>query len=349
MNVPRLQVLLVEDQESNIEAWNDKANSHNADAEAKGFEVESWHARSVAEAQALLDTRKIDAVVVDLRLHSDDGQEGTPNDHGNALVKHVVDKHAVAMAIYSGQQQEADTTDCPQVEKFDRGGGLNPVFDWLGRQREMVIQVRGTKQAIERETARIFFRSIWPRWTHWTKEGADAKLGGTLARHVVAHVHDSMLYFGGEVAHPEETYFIPPVKDRLDTGDLILDDGKLWIVVSPRCDLANTDKVPTVLVAFCIDKSAEWKAANAKVQSGMAQHGKAAKWHFLPPLLDSAGKETGPWYVEFGNLRAVPSGEVEATLTAKRFASLAPQFVPSLVERFGAYFSRIGTPNLASD
>lgn len=349
MTVTRLQVLLVEDDASNIDAWNDKAKSHNADSEAIGFEVESLHARSVAEAQVLLDTRKIDAVVVDLRLHSDDGTEGTPNDHGNALVKHVVDKHAVAMAIYSGQQQEADTTTCPQVEKFDRGGGLNPVFDWLGRQREMVVQVRGTKQAIERETARIFFRSIWPRWTHWTKDGADVTLGGTLARHVVAHVHDSMLYFGGEVAHPEETYFIPPVKDRLDTGDLILDEEKLWIVVSPRCDLAIASKVPTVLVAYCANISKEWNDAKAKTQREMAQHSKAAKWHFLPPMLDAEGKETGPWYVEFGNLRAIPSSEVEGTLTAKRFASLAPQFVPSLVERFGAYFSRIGTPNLTSD
>ena len=37
------------------------------------------------------------------------------------------------------------------------------------------------------------------------------------------------------------------------------------------------------------------------------------------------------------------------SLTAKRWTSLAPQFIPSLVERFGAYFSRIVTPPLSSE
>jgi CheY-like chemotaxis protein len=240
MAASKLQVLLVEDQDANINAWKDKAEAHNSDADAKGFAIESRYARSVGEARALLDTHKFDAVVVDLRLNSDDGGQGQPNDHGNVLVKHVVATHPVAMAIYSGQGKEADVTDCPQVEVFDRGDGLNPVFDWLARQCGMVTHLQATRTAIERETARIFFRSIWPRWAHWTKDGSPEALRDTLARHVVAHVHDSMLYFGGEKAHPEETYFVPPLKNRLDTGDLIRDDaGNVWVVVSPRCDLAN--------------------------------------------------------------------------------------------------------------
>ena len=350
MSVPKLQVLLVEDEDRNIDAWRDKATAHNSDAGAKGFAVQSWYARTVREAREVLDAQKIDAVVVDLRLQSDDGAQGEPNDHGNALVRHVVATHPVAMAIYSGQAPEADVTDCPQVEIFDRARGLNPVFDWLAKQREMVMQLRGTRIAIERETARIFFRSIWPRWTNWTKDGAGDGLRDTLARHVVAHVHDSMLYLGGERAHREETYFVPPLKDRLDTGDLIrADDGTVWIAVSPRCDLANASKVATVLVACCKDLGEEWREATPKAQAKMVQHGGAAKCHFLPAMCSADSKELGPWYVQFGHLRAVPYSDVAETLTANRFASLAPQFVPSLVERFGAYFSRIGTPNLASD
>lgn len=348
MAVQSLQVLLVEDQEANIDAWKDKAASHNADAEVKGFRVETLFAQSAARAQQLLDEHKFDAVVVDLRLNPDEGKEGIPNDDGNALMKHVAAMHPVAMAVYSGQRQEADITEFPQVETFDRGNGLVPVFDWLAKQLVMVMQLRRTRQAIERETARIFFRSIWPRWTHWTKSADGAELGDTLARHVVAHVHDSMLYSGGEIAHPEETYFVPPLKDRLDTGDLVRLADDLWIVVSPRCDLANAGKVPTVLIAHCKDIAADW-VSKPKEKASMVQHGKAPKWHFLPPILDGSGKELGPWYVEFSHLRAVPAADVAKDLTANRFASLAPQFVPSLVERFGAYFSRIGTPNLSSD
>lgn len=343
-----LNVLLVEDQDTNIEAWNDQEAAHNADVAVKGFVIKSWFAKSVAEAQAVLDNNKIDAVVVDLRLQPAGGQQGTPNDDGNVLMKHVVNTHPVAMAVYSGQVAEADVSNFPQVQVFDRGGGLGPVFDWLNDQRGMMIHLRGTRQSIERETARVFFRSIWPRWERWTKNApAERPLGETMTRHVVAHVHDSMLYSGGGVAHPEETYFVPPLKDRLDTGDFIRDDLGIWIVVSPRCDMANV-KPATVLIALCTDKSTDWNS-KPKEQANMSQHSKAQKWHFLPPMLDASAKLQGPWFVEFGHLRAIPAAEVEAVLSAKRFASLAPQFVPSLVERFGAYFSRIGTPNLASD
>jgi CheY-like chemotaxis protein len=346
MAVPCLQVLLVEDQDGNIDAWMDKAKSHNSDAEARGFSVETTTAKSVNEAQTILQTRKPDGMVVDLRLQTEGHAE--PNDHGNALVKYALETHPVAIAIYSGQGQEAEVGDCPQVEVFDRGGGLDPVFDWLSRQRGMLLQLRSTRNSVERETARVFFRSIWPRWTHWTKDAA-ADVGPMLARHVVAHIHDALLDADGGAAHSEETYFMPPIKDRLDTGDLVKDDDGLWIVVTPRCDLANTGKVETVLVARCVDIAQRWDGKSTKEKTKLAQHDGAAKYHFLPPMLDNDGNQLGPWFVQFHDLRAIPIADVPAGLTAKRWASLAPQFVPSLVERFGAYFSRIGTPSLSTE
>jgi CheY-like chemotaxis protein len=345
MKVPCLQVLLVEDQDSNVEAWLDKATSHNSDAEAKGFTVETTTAKSVADAQKLLQTHKPDAVVVDLRLQT--GGHVQPNDHGNALVKYALEMHPVAIAIYTGQGQEAEVDNCPQVEVFDRGAGLDAVFDWLSRQRDMLIQLRSTRDSVERETARVFFRSIWPRWTHWTKD-ARGEVGPMLARHVVAHIHDALLDADGGLAHPEESYFLPPIKDRLDTGDLIRDGNELWIVVTPRCDLANNGKVATVLVAKCTDISERWKA-KPKEQPKISQHDGTPKQHFLPPMLDNEGKQFGPWFVQFHDLKAIPVAEVPERLAKNRWASLAPQFVPSLVERFGAYFSRIGTPTLSSD
>jgi CheY-like chemotaxis protein len=346
MDIHSLQVLLVEDQDSNIDAWMDKARSHNSDAEAKGFSVETTVAKSVSEAQRILRTTKSDAVVVDLRLQTDGQME--PNDHGNVLVKYTLQAHPVAIAIYTGQRQEAEVENCPQVEVFDRGGGLDPVFGWLANQRDMLLRLRTTRDAVERETARVFFKSIWPRWTHWAKDN-ETDIAPMLARHVVAHIHDALLDADGGAAHSEETYFMPPIKDRLDTGDLVRDGRDLWIVVTPRCDLANTGKVTTVLVAKCIDIADRWNGKSSKEQYKLSQHDNAAKQHFLPPVLDNDGKQMGPWFVQFHDLMAVATADIQGRLTEKRWASLAPQFVPSLVERFGAYFSRIGTPVLSSE
>jgi len=343
--MPTLHILLVEDQQDNIDAWNDRANTHNADAGAHGFSVETVTAPSVAEAQRVLQTQKLDAVVVDLRLQVEGQME--PNDHGNALVRYALEHHPVAIAVYTGQRQEAEVDDIPQVEVFDRGDGLDPVFAWLSRQYKMLLQLRATREAMERETARVFFRSIWPRWKNWAKDdGAD--IGGVLARHVVAHVHDALLDADGGSAHPEETYFMPAIKERLDTGDLVSDGESLWIVVTPRCDLAQEGKVETILLARCVDISTRW-TEKPKERARMAQHDGAHKFHFLPQVLDADGQQLGPWFVHFHDLKVVPAAQAPAELTAGRWASLAPQFVPSLVERFGAYFSRIGTPSLSSE
>jgi hypothetical protein len=47
--------------------------------------------------------------------------------------------------------------------------------------------------------------------------------------------------------------------------------------------------------------------------------------------------------VEFKTLRTVPSNDLDL---GKRIASIAPAFVPNLVQRFGAYVSRTGQPNI---
>lgn len=343
--MPKLRVLLVEDQQENIDFWNDQATFHNADADAHGFSVETVFASSVAEAQHTMQSQKLDAIVVDLRLKGDGQME--PNDHGNALVRYALGAHPVAIAVYTGQRQEADVGDVPQVEVFDRGEGLVPVFSWLSRQYRMLLQLRATREAVERETARVFFRSIWPRWKNWDKDdGAD--IGGMLARHVVAHVHDALLDADGGAAHPEETYFMPAIKERLDTGDLIQDGGDLWIVITPRCDLAREGQIETILVARCVGIAKRWDE-KPKDRPMIAQHDRSHKLHFLPSMLDYKGKQLGPWFVHFHDLKAVPVIDAPVELTAKRWASLAPQFVPSLVERFGAYFSRIGTPSLSSE
>lgn len=348
MNVPCLRVLLVEDDDANVALWQGSEKGHNADAEAKGFSVHTSVAKTASHARELLESTRFDAAVVDLRLLPDNG-EMQPNDNGNELIRSIVQQHPVAIAIYSGQTQEADRTTCQQVEVFDRAGGLAPVFEWLAKQRNMLEHLRGTRLAMERETARVFFSSIWPRWNRWTtSKDAGGQLTQTLARHVVAHVHDSLLDASGGAAHPDETYFYPALKTRLDTGDMLQDKEGAWIVVTPRCDLANPGKTATILIAKCEDIAARWADSTQKTKEKLVQHDGAAKQHFLPPLYEASGKQMGPWMVQFHHLRAVPHAE-SATLLERRIASLSPQFVPSLVERFGAYFSRIGTPNLVSE
>lgn len=351
-----LQVLLVEDEDSMISRWNDAVDAFNADVERHGFLIDKLSAKSVQEAKDLLAVRKLDAVVVDLRLQGEAGI-GEDNDDGNKLIRHIGDTQPIGIVVYTGQTVQADRASFPpQVQVMDKGAGLEPVFAWLSSQKELFLRLRGIRAAMERETAKIFFKSIWPRWKQWTKDGEGDDLTEALARHVTAHVHDALLHAAGGAAHPEETYFVPPLKDWLDTGDLLRRDSGLWIVVTPRCDLANEDKVATVLLAKCEDIAKRWNdldgsKTGAKEQKKISQHEGSPKQHFLPLAFDGTGTQLGPLLVQFHHLEAMPLRAARECLTPPdvRIASLAPQFIPSLVERFGAYFSRIGTPNLSSE
>jgi hypothetical protein len=64
--------------------------------------------------------------------------------------------------------------------------------------------------------------------------------------------------------------------------------------------------------------------------------------HFLPPL--QAGP---PLMVQFTELTTRPLTELNGRL-GDRKASVAPAFLPNLIQRFGAYMSRTGQPNIAA-
>ncbi len=63
--------------------------------------------------------------------------------------------------------------------------------------------------------------------------------------------------------------------------------------------------------------------------------------HFLPPL----PSEEDPLLVHFSEVVTMPIAELNAVLE-NRVASIAPTFLSNIVQRFGAYISRTGQPNI---
>ncbi|MFP3849842.1 histidine kinase [Pseudomonas sp. W5-01] len=354
-NVPLLKVLIVEDEDSKICEWVDAIKYHNVDSVRHGYVLEYEFAKTVDVAIQLLTTHRFDAAVVDLRLQSEPGS-AINNSDGNSVVHHLISVQPMGVAVYTGQSVDADVSgyESTQVKIMDKGDGLEQIFDWLKSNLEVFIRLRAVKATYNRESAKIFYKSIWPRWQNWTAS-TSADLTEVVARHMIAHVHDALLAAGGDITHPEETYFIPPMKPRLDTGDLVVYEDREWIVVSPRCDLANQGKVKTILIAACEEISSKWDELHSSGSNGakdkikkLVQHDGSLKQHFLLPMRDLESKKKGPWLVQFDDIVALKADVALEILLPNRFASLTPMFVPSLVERFGGYFSRIGTPGFSS-
>jgi hypothetical protein len=74
------------------------------------------------------------------------------------------------------------------------------------------------------------------------------------------------------------------------------------------------------------------------------QHGgNKASLHFLPVIKQVNG-DVGPFHAQFDRMISLPKSDV-GCYEKGVYASLSNEFVPSLIERLGGYFSRIGTPD----
>ncbi|MCF8980293.1 MULTISPECIES: histidine kinase [Pseudomonas syringae group] len=347
--IPTLHILIIEDENKMIESWVRVFTRHNEDKTNKGFDIKYEIAQTLAEGEELLEARRFDAVIVDLGLRGE-GEASEINSEGNKIVRLIVSTQPIGVIIYTGQTEDAEDFSKSFVRVIDKSEGQHKVLEWLTENKEVFIGIRETEAAFRSETAKVFFSQIWQRWKFWT-EGAKSSgtdISKSVARHIMAHVHDVLLSADEDKTHPEEAYFVPPLKLRLDTGDLVTIEGKKWIVVSPRCDLANPTKVETILLAHCVEFAETWEKTKPKDLNKVIQHEGSPKQHFLFPLRDNEGSAHGPWMVQFHNIKALPTQEAIDSLPKLRFASLSPLFVPSLVERFGSYFSRIGTPGSSS-
>jgi CheY-like chemotaxis protein len=258
------------------------------------------------------------------------------------------------------------------------------ILTWIEEQTPMIEAIRGSKDLIKSRLAQVFCRSIWPRWENWALEDAEGFLSLSLARHLSSHLHSDLLYGSEGKVHPEEWYFLPPTRPEFQTGDITSDGESQFVLVSPRCDLERLNEGDTLLFAKMQDVSKDWasdlKALNERAtdvnqqisvayESGNDEKAEKLRkklaadestfrqkysghsrnkssFHFLPKINNSDGKGLGPFFVDFSHIMPVVyNSEKYHELKSSRIASLSPVFLPSLVQRLGAYISRIGSPD----
>jgi hypothetical protein len=373
-------LLIVEDDIQERKAWEGSIEIHNATDEKHGFSIKHTFAKSLVEANRLIEQQDFNAAIVDIRLEQDNA--ATQNNDGNEVISRLLECELAVIAVFTGELAQVDIPIWAKsiVNTFRKGGddgeGNTAVMEWLKLQLPMVKAISDVERTIKREMTKLFTHSIWPRWKNWVTE-SNSDLNLALGRHMVSHVHATLLESSSQEAHPEEWYFIPPIRDGIRTGDLIRNGESFDIVITPRCDLAVPGKTETIQLAKCKDVTLDWstlctdiataksnlqanteqaqserlqKKVSDKIESlrRFTQH-KSNKYqlHFIPQMKLIDGNCLGPFFVEFSHIRAVDIGNqaLIADLINNRVASLTPEFLPSLVERLGSYFSRIGTPN----
>lgn len=265
----------------------------------------------------------------------------------------------------------------------DDNDGTAAVMTWLVQQSPIIRCMQDASDVIRSEMASVFNNSIWPRWRLWMAEPDAQKKGflsSSVARHMISHVHEILTDSLQGGAHAEEWYLVPPSTGEFRTGDILRNEnGGFEIVVTPRCDIA-TSKFKSIQLASCDDITMKWTGATDRTKNAhqaevdlqksgatpaeladakdalqkaknklneLARHdGNKSAVHFLPRMKLSNGATMGPLLVRFDNLRSVDKNSKEAEkLRETKIATVAPAFLPAMVERLGAFFSRIGSPD----
>jgi CheY-like chemotaxis protein len=357
----KLNLLIVEDSEAVIAQWKEKLEFYSV-GDAPKYEIEHKIVTKLSEAKALLDNTQFEAAVIDIRLD----ENGTQTDHGNDVLAHLSESSLTVCAIHTGEPGteiiKEHQKEFVQVFKKGDGDGIDNVLLWLDKKVDMVSAIKSMQDSFSKSMAEAFTKSIWPRWSHWLSAEENPNLTvQALTRHMASHLHASFLNEVSSV-HPEEHYFIPPLQDRLDTGDIFFIEGEHFILVTPRCDLAR-EKNPTFQLVNLKSVQEEWlehhelksNEANSKKIKESAQksieklvnHGdRSPKLHFIPQVKLSSDEVFGPFHAQFNFMDCIEASDIaRETLASQRIATLSNEFVPSLVERLGAYFSRIGTPD----
>ncbi|EGQ8495630.1 hypothetical protein GRS44_05245 [Vibrio alginolyticus] len=366
----KINLLIVEDDTPIITSWKQNIALYNVEADST-YDISAEYIDNLHDASNLISEKRFDVIVIDIRLKNNESQA---NKDGNLVIADAISRTTSLIAVCTAEPStvELPTEQSDLIDVFQKGvAGTNVVeqcLEWLDSKKNLLATVQQMRANFDKEMAKLFSRSVWPRWSYWFESGAPSVTEKALTRHMATHLHASFLADDELGAHPEEYFFIPPLQENLDTGDIIYQDGKLEIIVTPRCDmLRSKSETATYQLVTLLDKSETWadlkdKLAQKKetgtekqISSALSaikkftNHNGETGGHFIQEFrvkIDGKEETFGPFYAQFHQLRSIErTEENKSNLLETRIASLSNEFVPSLVERLGAYFSRIGTPD----
>ena len=152
---------------------------------------------------------------------------------------------------------------------------------------------------------------------------------------------------------PAEFFITGPIKPNLFTGDIIEHDAKLFVVMTPACDLGNC-KAERVLCLEIKPLSGVDKKFDSdpmtKNEKGILKkylENKIDRYHFISSLYFKRKKyEAG--LLDFQNQTSFNFEEITDDSKFERIATISQPFLKDLIARYSRYYTRQGAPNISS-
>ena len=328
---------------------------------------------SFDSALAELESRRIDVVILDVRLGTPENTSG--ENRGIDVLEAIRQVRFVPVIFYTALPESVREYETPLiriVEKTQGFGYLQQVIDELCATRLLHVNRALLRhlEYVQREYMWGFVASNWEKLGDTPDRSALAYL---LASRLAKSLSDSgiskfILELGGadptleksNAVHPMLYYVIPPFREKPLAGSIYL--GKIgnqegyWVLLTPSCDMLQ-GKADKVLFSFCqplIDQkeyqdcyAADGQPSKGKLEilakllSNNRKDAQADRFFFLPAAI-----MLPDLVVDFQNLSTI---SINQLAELEHLASLDSPFAELLVSRFTKYLGRLGAPDLNID
>jgi CheY-like chemotaxis protein len=333
----------------------------------EGESIEGWGRPTVHgissfdEALQALEERRVDLLILDVRLGGHGQQDVAPDEEeGIRTLRQIRERRFVPVIFWTNLPGKVEDLEGPLVRIGNKTADLatlaNSVRALFGTGLPNVN--RALRHLIEDEQRRYMWDFVAEHWDELRSDGDPMglayllvrRLGRSLAGPGMQYVADELGAGGPGAPAPgtiqaAEMYIVPPFRDGQDAW---------WFVLTPSCDLERPEKnAANVLLAAC-----QHAADDPRIHGWIANESEATKRKVRELVSHKTGGQDDRWLylpaaptipdlvVDFQRLRSVAHAEFSAM---RRVGSLASPFAESAINRFGRYYGRVGTDDLDVD
>jgi CheY-like chemotaxis protein len=331
---------------------------------------------SFEQAITILETQKIDLVILDVRLGPVDLGSGPGNaedEAGVRVLREIQSRRFVPIIFYTALPEEVRHLRSPLIRIVSKGDA-RPLQLLLTEIEDLFsMPFPAVNRALIHHLDRVQSDYLWKFVSdHWDLFGTitdHSEIAYLLGRRLAISLSQSGIgqlireiqdEAPGNIAddntiHPSRIYLIPPVEKEPLSGDLYRkrerDRDIYYILITPSCDFVKHNgriKAERVLLASCVPLRVqpEFEAFLARdnegdIKSLIKNRRKAAqddRFYYLPSAFGLPDQ-----IVDFQQLNNIPFADLEAM---ERIASLDSPFSEAFLSLFARYYGRIGTPDL---
>lgn len=365
-----IKLLIVDDDPEVLNKFEKSVTRYNRDTETE-TQYKVYKVKSLSKAEEILKYYKLDTAIIDLNLKENNNTSEIDNSDGNLIIERIIKNYRIPIYILTGEpaklkeqyKNKNNIALCVKGEKTY----LELLKEIYNKLSSKTIGYFSRDGYLEKEINDFYWNNLQETLDSWTKVADDSseEIDKILSRHTVACLNEK-LYVNGNIGsfdkyHCGEMYIMPPIKKHYHTGDIILKDEELFIILNPACDIVNKNKLNNYILAKIIKaldipriQNQSEARKNKYIEDNLKRTNKLDQYHFLP----SFNRIKEEFVIDFQQLSTVKIGSItesesndyitqrETFITSyERIASISSAFLKDIIARFSNYYARQGQPN----